>query len=58
MKPELWSSEKQFGFAMRYWFGVPPLQYLEAVVQRCSVKNVFLKTSQNSQENNLGLQLY
>ena len=27
------------------------LQQLEAVVQRCSVKKVFLKISQNSQEN-------
>ena len=25
--------------------------FLEAVVQRCSVKKVFLETSQNSQEN-------
>ena len=27
-------------------------QVAEAVIQRCSVKNVFLKTSQNSQEKN------
>ena len=27
------------------------LPYLEAVVQRCSVKKVFLEISQNSQEN-------
>ena len=26
-------------------------RYLEAVAQRCTVKNVFLKISQNSQEN-------
>ena len=27
------------------------VQFIEAVVQRCSVKNVFLEISQNSQEN-------
>ena len=30
----------------------------EAIVRRCSVKKVFLKISQNSQENTWGLQLY
>ena len=30
----------------------------EAVVRRCSVKSVFLKLSQNSQENTWGRQLY
>ena len=36
------------------------LVLLEAVVQRCSVKKVFLEISQNSKENNCawGLQLY
>ena len=31
---------------------------IEAVLQRCSVKKVFLEISQNSQENARGLQLY
>ena len=34
------------------------LTYSEAVVQRCSVKKVFLEVSQNSQEDTWVLQLY
>ena len=43
---------------------VLPGRWTEAIVQRCSVKKVFLKIPQNSQENTsarvsfLGLQLY
>ena len=40
------------------WRHIGLIVYTEAVVQRCSVRNIFLEISQNSQEKNLCQSLF